>query len=214
MSNPEDEIESGVDASTKEASLQNGSDRPVALAQSRATSGSESQKAAQPIPTKLPPYLAKSSTVNPAKADGAVAAPPQQDVQTSEQRLYSKVLESYRRHSVAETTKSVQLLLKTYPDSVYADNALYLAGLLSFEKGDLARAAEFMERVLREYPRGNKVVSALFAKAMIQKNQGRWLDARNILRGVRQHYPGSPEAARAVLELKFIDISANKKREG
>jgi len=219
MSNPEDEIESGVESSTKEVSLDLSGKAAIKPQIVQYNIRPEARKTARVIPVKLPPYIAQGNDMNLAAPQTiplipAVQPAIQQDTQTSEQRLYSKVLESYRRHSVAETAKSLQLLLKTYPDSIYADNALYLGGLLSFEKGDLARAGEFMERVLREYPRGNKVVSALFAKAMIQKSQGRTFDARNILRGVRQHYPGSPEAARAVLELKFIEISANKKREG
>jgi TolA-binding protein len=144
-----------------------------------------------------------------ASAQG-VASVGSEPAPTGEQKLYSKVIESYRSHRSAELEKAVQILLKTYPDSVYADNALYLTGLLSFEQNDLERAQGFMERVIREYPNGNRVVTALFAKAMIEKRKQHYSEARALLESVRKLYPGSPEAIRVGLEeqnIKMAEIS-------
>jgi TolA-binding protein len=128
-------------------------------------------------------------------------------VVTGEQRLYSKILETYRSHNLVELQKTLQILLKTYPDSVYADNALYVAGLLSYESKDNARALAYMERVLREYPKGNKAVSALFAKAMILRTtKSKLSEARELLKRVRSMYPGSPEAAQATVEERLLNM--------
>jgi len=156
----------------------------------------------------LPPHLTKTSVADSAKAE--------EGAQTSEQRLYSKVLESYRVHKDVELQKAVQILLKTYPESVYADNALYLAGLLAFESNNLAYSSVFMDRVLREYPNGNKTVAALFAKAMIAKRSRNFAEAKALLLSIRKLYPGSPEAMRAGTEEKLIELSsdASKNREG
>lgn len=152
----------------------------------------------------LPPHL--SSPKTPAQT--AAEAKPEEILQTDEQRLYSKVLESYRVHNTAELQKAVEILLKTYPDSIYADNALYLAGLLAFESNDLTRSGAFMDRVLREYPKGNKAVSALFAKAMIEKRGHKYKEAKSLLETIRKLYPGSPEALRVGIEVKIIDLAA------
>ena len=190
---------------------------PVAVAQVPAPAPAQMQQASnQPIDDQLAEKIktAQGGLVTPemAAADAQAYSPVEVGTeQTGEQRLYSKVLEVYREHRLAEMQKSVSLLLKTYPESIYADNALYLAGLLAFENGDADRASYYMERVLREYPHGNKAVSALFAKAMVEKRRGKPQQARTLLQDVRKYYPGSPEATRANLETKLIDVAATGK---
>ena len=120
--------------------------------------------------------------------------------------LYSKVLETYRRHDAGEMKKAVDILIKTYPDSIHADNALYLEGLLAVEKEDRANALLVLERALREYPNGNKAVASLFLKAIVEKQLGQFPEARRDLNLVARIYPGSPEARRVNLELRLFDI--------
>lgn len=159
---------------------------------------------------------AKIPTVLPKKASPAPAAKPIESVgaaQTGEHFLYSKILETYRKKNMAEMEQSLRLLLKTYPDSVFADNSMYLAGLLAFEREDLSLAHTYMARVIRDFPRGNKTVSAYFAKAGIERKQSRFEEARNTLKKLRALYPGSPEAERVSVELKIIDLQAAKRRE-
>ncbi|HVK62635.1 MAG TPA: tetratricopeptide repeat protein [Bdellovibrionales bacterium] len=141
---------------------------------------------------------------------------PKSAADLGEQMLYSKIIETYRMREVAELKKSVQMLLKGYPDSVYADNALYLAGSLGFETNDYAYALLQMDRLINEFPNSNKVVSALLAKASIEKRQGRTAAARASLLKIQKQYPGSPEALRVSVELKLLKLAAqhNSKREG
>jgi TolA-binding protein len=152
----------------------------------------------EPIPTPAPVPQTPIS-VSPAK--------------TGEHFLYSKILETYRSHNEEEMQKTLQLLLKTYPESVFADNALYLSGLLSFEQGNLKLAQKQFERLLKEYPRSNKAVSSLFAKAAIEKRTGRLSSAKKSFVRVRDLYPGSPEAARVSVELKLLESATTKRRE-
>ncbi len=132
---------------------------------------------------------------------------------TGEHFLYSKVLETYRARNVREMETTLGLLLKSYPDSVFADNALYLSGLMSFENGDLNDSRSKFDRLLRDYPRSNKAVAALFAKASIERKFGRSREARRGFVQVRDLFPGSPEAARVAVELKLIESASSKKRE-
>lgn len=130
--------------------------------------------------------------------------------QTGEHFLYSKVLETYRAHRKAELRKSLHLLLKTYPDSIFADNALYLAGMLAVETNEWPRARAYLDQVIAAYPSGDKVVSALFAKGIIEKRNKKYKDAQALFERVRSHYPGSSEAARAATELKLIRMAAGR----
>ena len=149
---------------------------------------------------KLTPPLVKSTS----PADEIFAA---NSGSSGEHYLYSKVVNSYREHKMAELTKSTHLLLKSYPDSVFADNALYLNGLLSFEMRDYARAEQFMNQVIREYPQGNKVVGAIFAKAMIAKKMKKYSQSESVLQQVARTFPGSPEAGRVNYEIKLLKVA-------
>ena len=126
---------------------------------------------------------------------------------SGEHYLYSKVVNSYREHKIAELTKSTHLLLKSYPDSVFADNAIYLNGLLSFEMSEYAHAEQYMNQVIREFPQGNKVVGAIFAKAMIAKKMKKYSQSESILQQVARTFPGSPEAGRVNYEIKLLKVA-------
>jgi TolA-binding protein len=160
------------------------------------------QKAPAPtLPTKLPAKISSS------RVPQVIEIKEIKSKQTGEHLLYSKVLETYRLKNSEELKKTIVLLLKTYPDSPFADNALYLDGLLAFEKGDYAQALQAMTRLIREYPNGNKAVSAMFAKGTIERRLRRNSEARESFLTVRKKFPGSPEAHRVALELKILDLS-------
>lgn len=161
------------------------------------------------------PFAERNSAPKVSVGTKAVVAPPPArepvvqsvgSAETGEHFLYAKVLETYQKRNVAELQKSTQLLLRTYPDSVFSDNALYLSGMLALELGDMARATSFMDRVLNEYPLGNKAVSALFAKGVIEKRSKKPNEAQRLFLKVRGLYPGSPEAARVGLELELLKV--------
>lgn len=172
------------------------------LADAAALDRGESIGGAAPVlPQRLPQKQAAQTpiSVSPAK--------------TGEHFLYSKILETYRSRNDDEMQKTLQLLLKTYPESVFADNALYLSGLMAFESGNLSVAQKQFERLLKDYPRSNKAVSALFAKASIEKRLGRGGNAKRGFVKIRDQYPGSPESQRASTELKLLDSAKSKTRE-
>lgn len=177
------------------------------------------------VPTPMEPVIgmidasAASATPNapqttsPAPVSPNAAAAPQQAGSTPEQHLYSKILSLHRKRELAEMTVAVQLFLKTYPDSIFADNAIYAAGQLAFERGDHAQALKHMDRLLKEYPRSNKAVSAMFAKAAIESRQAKRTSAIRNFKKILEQFPGSPESARAAVELKLLDASSKKSRE-
>ena len=133
--------------------------------------------------------------------------------ENGEHFLYSKILETYRTRNQAEMQTTLRLLLRTYPESVFADNALYLSGLLASELGDWRPALTAFDQLIREYPHSNKVVSALFSKATVQKQLGKKPDALRGFQMVRDLFPGSPEASRVSLELKLLNQTSSKRRE-
>lgn len=168
------------------------------------------------IPVAIPAALPAAKSKTEAAAIPGIGTPVLEQVgtaQTGEHFLYSKILETYRQKKTAEMHKSLQMFLKTYPDSVFADNGLYLAGLLALESNDNKRAGDFMDRVLKSYPKGNKAVSALFAKAIIEKRKKNYDEAKRLFEKVQRTFPGSPESKRVTVELKLLQIAAGGRRE-
>ncbi len=162
--------------------------------ENQAATVTETAKATEPVPVPVP-------------------ALPIPAGENAEHFLYSKIIDTYRSHNQGEMKTTLRLLLKTYPDSIFADNALYMAGLLSYELGDLNGAKASFGRVIKEYPQSNKVVSALFMTATIDKKKGRPGDAIRGFKLVRDLFPGSPEAFRVSVELKLLGQPTSKLRE-
>lgn len=171
------------------------------------------------LPAKLPAKpaaVAQAATVTaqaPAAQPQAPAATRVATEKTGEHFLYSKIIDTYRSKNKEELERTQQLLLKSYPESVFADNSIYLAGLLAFEQQDYKAALRHFDKLLKEYPRSNKAVAALFAKASVEKRLGRAFDAKRGFIRVRDLYPGSPEAARVSVELKLLESASVKSRE-
>lgn len=132
--------------------------------------------------------------------------------QTGEHFLYSKVLSSYREKEPAELRQATEFLLKTYPDSSFADNSLYLCGLQAFESGRYEIAIQDFEKVLTRFPNGNKAVTALLSKAVALKKMGQVQKSRQILLDIKKTYPGSPEAMWAKLELTQLSPKARSQQ--
>lgn len=121
-----------------------------------------------------------------------------------EKVAYAKVIQSYRKESLKETNESVQTLLKFYPRSIYADNALYLQGILQMKKGQTGQAIQSFDQVIRDYVKSNKRASALFAKSVAYKRLNLKNTAMKYLKMVMKDYPGSVESQRAWVELRLI----------
>jgi TolA-binding protein len=179
------------------------------------TKGAAPVVMAKRLPNKLPAKLAVTPLPIAAPVAAAAVAPTPISIapeKTGEHYLYSKILETYRSKNAEEMQRTQQLLLKSYPESVFADNALYLSGMLAFENQDYKLAARQFDRLLKQYPRSNKAVAALFARASVEKRMGRPKAARRSLLQVRDLYPGSPEAARVSVQLKLLERAGQTKR--
>jgi TolA-binding protein len=122
--------------------------------------------------------------------------------------LYAKVISTYRQKDSAALKRVSEILLKTYPQSVFADRAIYLNAHLAFENSNDALALSECEKIIHNYPNAHKLVSTYFLEALILKKKGRVKEARNVLNEIQAFYPGSPEAFRTPVELKLLSLQA------
>lgn len=150
----------------------------------------------------------------PAAGDLKEAIAPREEAiatdshESAEHNLYAKVIASYRQKRSPDLKRVTEILLKTYPQSVFADRALFLNARLDFENANDQAAMGECEKIIHSYPNANKLVSTYFLKAQILKKQGRLLEAKSVLADVQNYFPGSPEAYRVPLELKLLSLQA------
>ncbi len=176
---------------------------PVPFQPSASQSPEEKKEGVIPVPQQ---ELTKSEgTQADAKIEEAL---PTDSKESAEHNLYAKVIASYRQKRSADLKKVTEMLLKTYPQSVFADRAIFLNARLDFENANDPAAFAECERIIRNYPDANKLVATYFLKAQILKKQGHLLEAKSVLNDVQNYFPGSPESYRVPLELKLLSLQA------
>lgn len=172
-------------------------------------------KAEQKIPVPFQPSAAQGpnetdANRTPAGMTGAnnPEATATDSQESAEHNLYAKVISTYRQKDSAALKRVSEILLKTYPQSVFADRAIYLNAHLAFENSDDVLALSECEKIIHNYPNAHKLVSTYFLEALILKKKGRIVEARNVLNEIQAFYPGSPEAFRTPVELKLLSLQA------
>ncbi len=151
------------------------------------------------------PSIVSPIGANAVKTEEAIAT---DSHESAEHNLYAKVIASYRQKKLPDLKRVTEILLKTYPQSVFADRAIFLNARLDFENANVQAALAECEKLIRFYPNANKIVSAYFLKAQILKKQGNVFEAKSVLADVQSYFPGSPEAYRVPLELKLLSLQA------
>lgn len=121
-----------------------------------------------------------------------------------DQGIYSEVVAHYQTRDVRGLKFYLEALIKRFPTSPYADNALYLGGQLALETKNYPDALRHFQKLTQFYPLSNRMVAAQFSKGIAYKKMNLEPQARKVFFELRKKYPGSPESFRAETELKLI----------
>ncbi len=135
-----------------------------------------------------------------------VLSQPSLAAQQNEEQVYIDVIKSFRLRNQLALRKHVDILLKEYPKSSYADNAIYLRGQAMMQNRQYTEAIREFQKIGDLYPRSNKMVSALFSKAQAYRKLSLYDVSEKTFKQIKKQYPGSPEAERCDLELKLIEV--------
>jgi len=121
-----------------------------------------------------------------------------------DEELYVEFLSQYQLQDRLGMKRAAEVLLRKFPASPHADNALYLLGYNALESKEFSVALRHFQTLLRLYPTSNKAVSAEFAKGVAYRHMKLPEMAQKSFMKVRKRYPGSPESFRAESELKLL----------
>lgn len=102
----------------------------------------------------------------------------------SVQALYSKARALYERNQRAQARDLFEQLVREYPQSDLADNAVYWLAEDDRESGRLAQAKTGFMRVLSDYSSGNKVEDAMYMLGLCFIQESQFKRARAMLKKV------------------------------
>jgi tol-pal system protein YbgF len=119
-------------------------------------------------------------------------------------QLFQSSLDQLRRGSISVARGGFEELLRTYPTSEDAPEAMvYIAETYAAERNQAA-ADSVYGLVVQRYPRSPKAATALYKRALVLKSAGQNAAARASLERIVREYPRSDEAALAREQLRTL----------
>jgi tol-pal system protein YbgF len=146
--------------------------------------------------------------VRGAQIQGAAPAPgdsaqPQGGSNASADQMYEASLAQLRRGSTSTARIGLREMLKTYPTSSHAGDALYFIGQ-SYSTENPDSAAVYYGQVVDGYPTSVRAPSALYNLGLLAERRKDTAKAKDAYQRVVQKYPQSDEAALARDRLKAL----------
>lgn len=130
------------------------------------------------------------------------AAAPSQTAASADQ-MYEASLAQLRRGSTSTARQGLREMLRTYPTSERAGDALYFIGQ-SFAAENPDSAAVYYEQVVQKHPSSSRAASALYNLGLVAERRKDTRRAREAFQRVVQKYPQSDEAALARDRLRAL----------
>jgi len=159
----------------------------------------QSQQRLSELRTQLEARGEQISSTTPGDTSAAPAAASA----ASADQMYEASLAQLRRGSTSTARQGLREMLRTYPTSVRAGDALYFIGQ-SFAAEAPDSAAVYYDQVVQKYPTSSRAPSALYNLGLVAERRKETKKAREAYQRVVQKYPQSDEAALARDRLKAL----------
>jgi tol-pal system protein YbgF len=121
----------------------------------------------------------------------------------SADQMYEASLAQLRRGSTATARSGLREMLRAYPTSDRAGDALYFIGQ-SYAAENTDSAIAYYNQVVQKYPTSSRAGSALYNLGLLAERRKETKKAREAYQRVVQKYPQSDEAALARDRLKAL----------
>lgn len=135
-------------------------------------------------------------------APGDTSTPSASSAASADQ-MYEASLAQLRRGSTSTARQGLREMLRSYPTSERAGDALYFIGQ-SFAAESPDSAASYYDQVVQKYPTSSRAASALYNLGLVAERRKETRKAREAYQRVVQKYPQSDEAALARDRLKAL----------
>lgn len=166
------------------------------------------QKRRQPATPSVATNTTSSLRVSARPQDKKVVIAPMTGsddaLKISDRDLFSELSAAYDRNDTFGFHSRYQMFDRKFANSPLMEDATYLSGLMAVSEKNYGVALKEFNRILNEHPNGHKASAALFAKGAVLKRMNLTAEAKRSWVMVQKKYPGSPDAARADVELKIL----------
>jgi tol-pal system protein YbgF len=148
---------------------------------------------------------ARGAQIESAPAPGDTAAPLAGGTTSaaSADQMYEASLAQLRRGSLSTARLGLREMLRAYPTSERAPDALYFIGQ-SYASENPDSAVAYYDQVVQKYPASPRAASALYNLGLLAERRKDTARAREAFQRVMQAYPQSDEAALARDRLKAL----------
>jgi tol-pal system protein YbgF len=123
-----------------------------------------------------------------------------------ERGAYNAAFDALKAGRYADAANAFQTFLQSYPDGVFAPNALYWLGESYYVTQNYALAQEQFEILLDRHPTHDKAAGALLKVGLCQYGLRRLDEAETTLLRVIDRYPGTEAARTADDRLRAIQL--------
>lgn len=121
---------------------------------------------------------------------------------------YERALKGYRQGKVQWAAAEFERIVRRFPRSSYADNALYWKGEAVYDQGRYAEALAAFSEVIERYAGGNKAADALLKIGLCYDRLGERAHAQDVLTQLIAAYPGSTASDIARVRLAELQGTA------
>ena len=163
----------------------------------------QSQQRLSELRTQLEARSAQLESSPAAPATPGDSAQPEAGGSASADQMYEASLAQLRRGSTGTARLGLREMLRTYPSSPRAPDALYFVGQ-SFAAENPDSAAAYYTQVVDKYPTSPRAGSALYNLGLLAERRKDTAKARDAYQRVVEKYPQSDEAALARDRLKAL----------
>jgi tol-pal system protein YbgF len=146
---------------------------------------------------------ARGAQMETRPTPGDSARPVAEGGTASADQMYEASLAQLRRGSLSTARLGLREMLRQYPTSERAPDALYFIGQ-SFAAENPDSAAAYYREVVDKYPTSPRAAAALYNLGLLAERRKDMAGARDAYQRVTQKYPQSDEAALARDRLKAL----------
>ena len=163
----------------------------------------QSQQRLSELRTQLEARGAQQNLSTPSVPAPGDSARPESTASASADQMYEASLAQLRRGSTSTARIGLREMLRAYPTSARAPDALYFIGQ-SFAAENPDSAAAYYTQVVDKYPTSTRAASALYNLGLLAERRKDNAKAKDAYQRVVQKYPQSDEAALARDRLKAL----------
>ena len=146
---------------------------------------------------------ARGAQMEASPVPGDSARPTPEGGTASADQMYEASLAQLRRGSLSTARLGLREMLRQFPTSERAPDALYFIGQ-SFASENPDSAAAYYRQVVDKYPTSPRAAAALYNLGLLAERRKDMAGARDAYQRVTQKYPQSDEAALARDRLKAL----------